>query len=218
MSQLENFSKWDLDTYVVFVDTTVILPDVIDFVKEVSERFDWNLKILRPEVDFWKMVERCGFPQKNKRWCCYHLKIKPIREFIKKLKPRRCEVLGLRRDESHRRRNIMPYIYDWRDRAYKYCPIVFWSEKDVLKYMRKHNLPIPPHYSKGFKETCFCGTFTTVSEVLALRANYPEFFQKFIEIEGKMKSGGSAFYIGGKRIYAREIKKQTILDKYIKKQ
>jgi 3'-phosphoadenosine 5'-phosphosulfate sulfotransferase (PAPS reductase)/FAD synthetase len=42
-------------------------------------------------------------PTMNRRWCCYHLKLKPIHEFVRDLNPQRAEITGLRRDESFRR-------------------------------------------------------------------------------------------------------------------
>ena len=95
----------DLDRYVVHVDTSVSLPGVQDYVKEICDVHGWNLVILKPKVDFWTLAEKWGMPSFRRRWCCYHLKLEPLREFIKGLRPQRAEVLGLRISENPRRRS-----------------------------------------------------------------------------------------------------------------
>jgi len=208
LSQLEGF---DIDKYVVFVDTTVMVPGTADFVKEVCERFNWNLKVLKPHVDFWSLAEKMGMPTMHRRWCCYHLKLAPIREFVKNLAPQRAEVTGLRKEESVRRRNLRPLFYHKKNHVWKYAPILEWTEKDVLKYMKAHGLPMPPHYRKGIRETCCCGAFSNVKQMMIVRGLYPDFYRKFIELESRFKSGGACFYFDNKPTYAKDLAKQKTL-------
>ena len=87
----------NIDIYTVFVDTTIMIPDVYDFVKEVSDRYGWNLIILKPDKAFKEYALEKGMPTMRRRWCCYYLKLRPIREFVKTLRPPVVEILGLRR-------------------------------------------------------------------------------------------------------------------------
>ena len=204
----------DIDKYVVFVDTTVMIPTVVDFVKDVCAKFGWNLKILSPEKSFWDMVKAgMPMPTMHRRWCCYYLKLKPITDFTKKLPPQRAEITGLRSDESIRRRRMkLKQIYlDKRSGAWHYAPILEWTEKDVLHYMKTHSLPMPHHYRLGIKETCQCGAFSNKKQMMILKAQFPQLFQRFIELEAGFKSQGAAFFFKGKPTYAKDLAKQKTL-------
>lgn len=217
MNELDGFKSHEIEKYVVFVDTTVMCPGTIDFVKDVSNQFDWNLKILTPKKSFWNEVrDGMPMPSMRRRWCCGKLKLEPIANFVRGLNPQRAEVTGLRRDESVRRRKLQEVFYLKPGRVWKYAPLVDWTEKDVLDYMEKFELPMPPHYSLGIRETCLCGAFSNKKQMMIVKAQFPRFFQKFVELEKHFKSGGAAFYFKDKPCYARDLLKQKTLE--VKKQ
>jgi len=213
---LSELADSDIGKYVVFVDTTVMLPLTVDFVRETAERFGWPLKILRPDPDFWTLAGKWGTPTMRRRWCCYALKLKPIQDFVRGLKPQRGEVTGLRRDESIRRAKFRQVIYKRRVRSWGYAPILTWSEKQVLAYIKRHNLPMPPHYRLGLGETCMCGVFSSKRELMIVKALWPELFGKFMQLEAGFKSRGAAFYFNNKPCYAKDLAKQKTLTEYMK--
>jgi len=208
MTELEGL---DIDKWVVYADTGAMLSVTTPFVKEICQKFDWNLKIVYGH--FFEHV-RNGMPMPTmfRRWCCGICKLNPIHDFVKTLKPQRAEVTGLRRDESFRRRKLPLVFYLRVGYVWKYAPIIAWSEKDVLRYMRKNNLPMPPNYKMGLKETCQCGAFGSKKQMMILKARDPELFQRFIEIEREFKSGGAAFYFQNKPTYAKDLAKQKTLE------
>jgi len=214
MSELAGFEPAP-EIHIVFVDTTVMCPIAIDYVQKISEEFSWNIQILRPEPDFWTLAKRWGVPSMKRRWCCFYLKLKPIFEFVRKLPFQRGMVTGLRREESERRRNRRYVEYVKRMKgmevhAWNYHPLLEWTEKDVLNYIKKHNLPIPPHYKLGIGETCMCGAFTHVKELMIMKALFPELFNKFVELEKEFGEDRSAWF-DKKKVYARELAKQKTL-------
>jgi len=217
MSELEDV---DLNKYVIVVDTSVMLPSAVPFVKEICSRFGWPLKVLKPEPDFWTLAEKWGVPTRFRRWCCYRLKLKPIIQFVKALPPQRAEVLGLRKEES-RKREKLPQVMLKTTRGvirWGYCPIIDWTEKQVLAYMKEHDLPMPPHYRWGIKETCLCPVFLRKQEMMNVRARFPEIFERYLQLEERFQgkvAGGSAFYFGGKPAYARDLKKQVLFDEFV---
>jgi len=208
LSQLEDVEN--LDRYVVLIDTTVMCPVAIDNAKQVSEQLGWSLTILKPNPDFWTLAEKWGIPTIKRRWCCYALKLKPIFEFMKDLKPQRATILGLRREESRKRDKLPEVLYRKKQGIWSYAPIIDWTSKDVLNYMNRFNLPMPPHYRLGIKETCLCGAFGHTKEWMIIKALWPDFFQKFVELE-KKRQGYSAFYDRHKRVYAKDLLKQKTL-------
>lgn len=209
LSELENI---DIDKYVLYVDTGAMIPGNDKFVENVCHQFGWKLQILYGH--FFERAKKWGVPTIKRRWCCYELKLKPIIQFVKSLAPQRGQVTGLRQDESVRRskkgyRKVSLYkpSYCWM-----YNVILEWTEKEVSEYIKKHDLPNPPHYRLGIKETCLCGAFTSKKELMIVRALFPDFFQKFVELEKQFNSGGSCFYFQGKKHYAKDFLKQKTLD------
>ena len=214
LSELDGFESHDIKKYVVFVDTTVMCPGTTEFVQKVADDYGWNLKILKPKIDFWTLVGAKGYPMPSmrRRWCCYYLKLEPIKDFVQGLEPQRAEVTGLRREESFKRRK-MPFIYYLRKgRVWKYAPIIDWTEKQVLRYMDEHSLPMPPHYKLGIPETCLCGAYASKKIMENVRGQFPDFFQKFVKLEARFKSQGAAFYFQNRPQYAKDFLKQKTLD------
>jgi len=200
----------DIDKYVVYVDTGAMLPTTTPYVEEVCRQFGWNLTILHG--DFFNKAKDWGMPTIKRRWCCWECKLKQIANFSKNLKPQRAEVTGLRRDESIRRRNLPELYYLRKSHVWKYAPIIEWCEEMVNAYIRRHKLPMPPHYRLGINETCQCGCFSSKKQMMILKAEFPELFQKFLELEASFKSQGAAFFFQGKPVYAKDLAKQKTLE------
>ncbi len=208
MSELEcsNIAK-----IVLFADTGVMLPIVEPYVKNICSLFNWELRIVHPDngKDFWATAKKKGFPRVHRRWCCDPLKLKPMFRFIKNLNPQRGCVTGVRSDESERRSKYSQISY-FRKTYWLYYPIFDWNEKDILNYISLHKLPFPPQYRLGLKESCMCGAFANKKEIMILKARFPEFFQKFVELEKELK-GYAAFNFQNKPCYAKDLKKQKTL-------
>lgn len=195
-----------LKKYVVWVDTTIMIPPVRKFVRKVVKENGWPLIELKPENDFEEYALRFGMPTMFRRWCCYYLKLRPIFQFIKKLDGGLVgEVVGIRRDESRSRSEYPQVQYRKESRSWVYCPILFWKEEEVLNYIKANNLPLPSWYKWGIRETCQCGAFASVSSLTKVCKRYPDFFKRFIELEKKFRNGGSAFFLEGRPYYAWEI-------------
>jgi len=209
----------DIDAYVVWVDTTVALPGIREYVEETCREHGWPLKILRPEKDFEAHALHKGMPRISARWCCYHLKLKPIMDFTSKLRHPRCEVTGLRREESKRRKDLAEYFWFPKGRVWKYAPLITWTHRDVSNYIKRHGLKVNPIYqiidSSG---ECICGVYTSKRQLKIIRALYPEFFKRFVDIEQKFRprlgKPRSAFWKKG-ALYAKDLWAQKTLEDFM---
>lgn len=202
----------DVNFEVLYVNTTCALPGVQDYVGRLRELLGWPLRILTPKIDFWTLVKKWGAPTPRRRWCCYHLKLEPIREYTKRVMPPRIHVLGLRATESSSRLKkanngqFKQFYWDSKSEVWVYNPIFWWDDLDVEKYIKKNSLPVSPVYERiaGSGE-CFCGAFKTVGEIRQVKTYYPEFFQRLVQLESEFRNGGSLFYIQSKRVYAKDL-------------
>jgi len=204
-----------VDFKVLHVDTTIALPGVQDYIREVCDRLGWDLHVVRPERTFEEFIPTHGMPIRTRRWCCYHLKLEPIIKFVRAQEPPRCEVLGLRREESVRRRRLPRHIWKEVSRAWSFCPIMDWSKGDVEAYIRRHELPLNPIYKVlNSSGECVCGAFMTKKQMMIVRGNFPDFYKRFLRIE-RMLRKGKAFWFGDEVVSAFDIWYQKTLEEVV---
>jgi len=191
----------------VHVDTTVSTPGNLEYVRGVCEALNVKLTIVKPRNDFFTYVEKWGFPTVTRRWCCYHLKIEPLKDYFSRQSDKSGLIVdGMRREESYRRENFPKLSFHRHFKRLCYHPIFDWSLKDVLNYISKNNLPVNPLYQKLPRATeCWCTAFKTVEQFKTLKESFPELFRKFLEAEGKLKPGRSALFKNGRKIYLRDL-------------
>lgn len=87
--------------------------------------------------------------------------------------------LGMKKaDGMNRRLMLNTYEEDGYEHNGLVYPLADWTQKDILSYMKQHNLPTPIRYSLkassgvGFNEDC----------LLWLRNNYPQDLQKIYSV------------------------------------
>ena len=195
----------------VHVDTTVSLPENLEYVRDICSRLNVPLDVVSPEEDFFSMAKRYGAPRFNARWCCYALKIKPLRDYLRG-KRNKIVADGIRRGESSKRRRYSWFWYDKRHfRCFVIHPIIDWSERQVLDFLSKRGLPLNPLYRK-FKRAaeCWCGVFKSRRDFEVLRAYNPELFRRLLDVERSFKGGSF-----GKNFYLCDIEKQRMLDEFL---
>lgn len=136
---------------VVFVDTGYLFPQTYSFVDQLTERLKLNLQVFRPnhspawqENRYGRLWEQglAGIEHYNRL-----NKIEPMQQALKSL-----EVgswfAGLRRQQAESRASL-PVIRKQDDRN-KIHPIIDWHNRDVHRYLQKHDLPYHPLWEKGY--------------------------------------------------------------------
>lgn len=139
------------DIPVIFIDTGYLFPETYRFVDELTERLDLNLKVYRnPESPAWQEA-RYG-----RRWeqgvagiDAYNRdnKVEPMERALRELGASTW-FAGLRRDQSLSRAKT-PFLA-WAGGRWKVHPIADWTDRDVFRYLRKHDLPYHPLWNKGY--------------------------------------------------------------------
>jgi phosphoadenosine phosphosulfate reductase len=202
----------------LFIDTGIATPGLKEYVVETCIGYGVKLNIVSPDYDFFKLVELKGFPMIKYRWCKEYLKIKPLKCFVDELKTRGVDfvlVTGLRRDESWFKGKGRK-LYDHPVLGVKvYAPIFEWTGDMVREYIKLCGLrenSLYELYGKAYD--CWCTAFKSPADFALLAILHPDFFKKFVEAEAKLRSGGSALYYNGRRVYLRDIAKNP--DKYLR--
>ncbi|MBE4594062.1 phosphoadenosine phosphosulfate reductase [Vibrio navarrensis] len=136
---------------VVLTDTGYLFPETYQFIDQLTERLDLNLKIYTAEISsawqearFGKLWEQgvTGIEQYNRL-----NKVEPMRRALQEL-----EVgtwfSGLRREQSKSRATLP--ILAVQNGVFKFLPVIDWSNKDVHYYLKDNDLPYHPLWDQGY--------------------------------------------------------------------
>ena len=146
------------------------------------------------------------FPSPRIRICTYELKIKPLAEFLRENNIDQYWS-GVRRDESSARK--IRYVNVNAERCYpaykfsheyrkseKICfryPILEWSKRDVLNFLKQHNIKLNPIYSMGFDRVgCYpCVLSLKEMRLVAVKDEIgKERVQALLDLQEKLREQG----------------------------
>ncbi len=189
----------------IFIDTTVGLPENIKYVKKVCRYLRIKLKIVKPKIDYFTLAEKWGIPSFRSRWCCRELKIKPIKEYLDKIKEPKVVFDGIRATESYVRKKYIPIWYHPGFKCISASPIFYWSDNRVSTYIHSNGLPKSPLHFIGSSTECWCGAYKRKSDFEKLYQLNQDMFHKLIKLEESNKNGYTFIYKNGKRIPLRSL-------------
>lgn len=139
------------DVPVILTDTGYLFPETYQFIDQLTERLDLNLRIYRAELSpawqearygkLWEQgVEGIGrYNQLNK--------VEPMARALRELNAKTW-FSGLRREQSGSRASL-PVLAVQRG-LFKFLPVIDWSNKDVHYYFKEHDLPYHPLWEQGY--------------------------------------------------------------------
>ncbi len=92
----------------------------------------------------------------SRKRCCGVRKMQPLRQMLGTSKGWIC---GLRRDQSPTRTDMHAIEWDAGNDIPKFNPLIDWTLKDVLAYIKENNVPCNPLHDQGFVSIgCACCT------------------------------------------------------------
>jgi len=195
------------DVKALHVDTTAGPSEfIIKILQENCDKLDVPLIIVRPKVDFIRQAIKKGIPRFNARWCCTHLKIKPLKEYFLKVSANKVIFDGIRKEESRTRRKLKQVRWHKIFKCFCVSPILEWTERQVREFLRERGLKPSP-----IRE-CYCGAFTTLTDMRMLRRYAPDFLEKLDELEKAMRKGAT---ISRAKILARKFLEQRLITEFL---
>jgi len=138
-------------TPVVLVDTGYLFAETYQFIDQLRERLDLNLHIYRSplspawqEARFGKLWEQGvhGIERYNAL-----NKVEPMQRALRELDAGTW-FAGLRRSQAESRRRIE--VLEHRDGRFKVHPLADWSDRDIGRYLTRHDLPYHPLWDAGY--------------------------------------------------------------------
>lgn len=136
---------------VILTDTGYLFPETYQFIEQLTERLNLNVKVYRAATSpawqeaihgqLWTQgvegIER--YNQLNK--------VEPMTRALHELQAQSW-FSGLRREQSASRA-ALPVLSIGRG-IFKILPVIDWNNKEVYQYLTKHNLPYHPLWEKGY--------------------------------------------------------------------
>lgn len=140
------------DLPVLLVDTGYLFPETYQFVETLRDRLDLNLTVVsshwtpaRLEAVHGKLWEQGvdGIERYNQM-----MKVAPMEQALDDLGVGTW-FAGLRRQQASSRehRSVVEQRADGR---YKVYPLIDWTNRDIHKYLVKHDLPYHPLWEQGY--------------------------------------------------------------------
>lgn len=176
---------------VIHINTGTGIPDTFKFVKAVSDKHKWDLKIAKPFDTYESLLVRFGFPGPAAHAFMYqYLKDRPLVSLIQGVKSsdkggkkwRVGLTTGVRRLESDRRMIDARFDGIHRDGSRVWIPpIKDFSAFDVSDYMKANDLNRNPVKALlHISGECNCGAMSKTNERKDIETWFPEFFQNKI--------------------------------------
>jgi phosphoadenosine phosphosulfate reductase len=139
------------DIPVVLIDTGYLFPETYRFIDDLAQRLQLNLRVftagLSPawqEARFGKLWEQGldGIDRYNRL-----NKVEPMHRALAELEVGTW-LAGLRRQQADSRAALP--VLRVQDGRYKLHPIIDWNDRDVHRYLRRHDLAYHPLWQEGY--------------------------------------------------------------------
>lgn len=132
-----------------------------------------EVEFIKPKTSFYKEISIIGPPTIYRRWCCCKLK-----EVSLKINPLKHRLVGIRAEESYKRKNrgIISKVKG----VFLYKPLFHWNEYNIWNYIEQNGLKYPDLYDKGFNRIgCVLCPFASYNEKMINKKLYPKIFRAF---------------------------------------
>jgi phosphoadenosine phosphosulfate reductase len=126
------------DARIFTIDTGVLFPETLATWKQFEERFGVSIEVFDASSP--------GEPWTLER-CCGAAKVEALE---RALEGAEAWVTGIRREQAPTRAAAPKLDYDEQRGIWKVNPLADWSEKDLWRYIFKHDLPYHPLHDRGY--------------------------------------------------------------------
>jgi phosphoadenosine phosphosulfate reductase len=141
------------DIKVVFIDTGYLFPETHAFMEQLRRQFNLNVWTYRTRNDPIAWLHKAG--EDNPTWrkdvdaCCNANKNEPMERAMRELRPP-AWLRGIRRNQADTRRAAKFVEWSARYQCYAISPLLNWTARDILGYMKANDLPYHPLWHEGY--------------------------------------------------------------------
>lgn len=151
---------------VILVDTGYLFPETYLFIDELRERLHLNLQVRRSPLSPGWLEARHGrlWERGLEGIETYNAltKVEPMQQALRELQAGTW-ISGLRRAQSTTRARLP--LLEIRDGRFKFHPLYDWTDRDIGRYLKSHELPYHPLWDQGYVSIGDWHTTRPLSEV-----------------------------------------------------
>jgi phosphoadenosine phosphosulfate reductase len=125
---------------VFMIDTGVLFPETLTTWKQFEERFGVNVEVID--------ASNPDAPWTGGEHCCGQAKIAALEQALSDDVD--AWVTGIRREQAPTRASTPKLERDSKRGIWKVNPLVDWTEKDIWRYIHRHDLPYNPLHDRGY--------------------------------------------------------------------
>jgi phosphoadenosine phosphosulfate reductase len=120
------------------IDTGVLFPETLHTWKQFEDRFDLRVEVFdaRSPDEPWTVTR-----------CCSEAKVDALERALEGVE---AWITGIRREQAATRSAAAKLERDDRREIWKVNPLADWSEKDLWRYIYKHDLPYNQLHDQGY--------------------------------------------------------------------
>ena len=150
MVLLDMLSRLTDRARVFTLDTGFLFEETVRFREEAMKKYPLPLEVVTPGLSVEEQVQRYGPELYSCKpdLCCQIRKIEPQRRFLRDYG---AWVTGIRRDQTSQRASTPVVMFDEYFGVAKISPLAGWSADEVEEYVRRHDVPLNPLLSMGYR-------------------------------------------------------------------
>jgi phosphoadenosine phosphosulfate reductase len=134
------------------IDTGVLFPETLETRKRFEERFGVKIEVFD--------ASNPDSPWTGGNHCCGQAKVAALDSALEDVD---AWITGIRREQAPTRARAPKIEQDSKRGIWKVNPLVDWTEKDVWRYIYRHDLPYNPLHDRGYG-SIGCATCTQPGE------------------------------------------------------
>jgi phosphoadenosine phosphosulfate reductase len=120
------------------IDTGALFPETYEVWRRVEDRYGLRVEVMdAASTNGGWSAERC----------CGERKVAALERALTGVE---AWITGIRRDQSPTRADAQKLDWDSARGVWKFNPLADWSEADVWRYLREHELPYNPLHDRGY--------------------------------------------------------------------
>ncbi len=172
------------DAKLLFNNTGLELPETIENVDYVAEKYGLEKIVANAGDSFWNGLDVFGPPGKDYRWCCKIAKLVPLARVSRRMwSSGALNIVGQRAFESlDRARSPRVWRNRWIPHLLSITPIQEWSQLHIWLYIFKYRLPYNKLYELGYERLgCYLCPSSTLAEFKEVKRNHPRLWSKWMD-------------------------------------
>jgi phosphoadenosine phosphosulfate reductase len=137
---------------VILIDTGYLFAETYQFIDQLTERLDLNLKVYSARMSrAWQEARNGQLWEQGKSGIERYNQINKVEPMDQALQDLSVGAwfAGLRREQSSTRETLS--VLRLQQNRFKVHPLVDWHKRDIHRYLRQHDLPYHPLWENGYE-------------------------------------------------------------------